>query len=93
MEASWDTGRDQAFPVRVSLLCEDRRNLLADIAQTISDEQANIVKSDMTSHGPLCSGIFVLEVKNVQHLAGVLKALAKVKGVREVSRKGEAVGE
>ena len=93
VEASWDTGRDQAFPVRVSLVCEDRRNLLADIAQTISDEQANIIKSDMTSHGPLCSGVFVLEVKNVQHLAGVLKALLKVKGVREVSRRGEAVGE
>ena len=93
IEASWDTGRDQAFPVRVSLVCEDRRNLLADIAQTISDEQADIIKSDMTSHGPLCSGIFVLEVKNVQHLATVLKALSKVKGVREVSRKGEAVGE
>lgn len=93
IEADWDTARDQTFPVRVSLVCEDRHSLLADIAQTISDHQANIIRSDMISHGPLCSGVFMLEVKNVQQLALVLKALSRVKGVREVSRKGEVGGE
>jgi guanosine-3',5'-bis(diphosphate) 3'-pyrophosphohydrolase len=93
IEAGWDTARDQTMPVRVSLVCEDRRSLLADIAQTIADEQANIIKSDMTSHGPLCSGVFVLEVKNVQQLDSVLKALSRVKGMREVSRKGRVGGE
>jgi guanosine-3',5'-bis(diphosphate) 3'-pyrophosphohydrolase len=93
IEAAWDTGKDQTFPVKVSVLCEDRRNLLADIAQAIADQQANIVKSDMTSHGPLCSGVFVLEIKNLSHLGSVLKALSKIKGVRGVSRKGQAGGE
>jgi guanosine-3',5'-bis(diphosphate) 3'-pyrophosphohydrolase len=93
IDAAWDTVRDQTFPVKVSVVGEDRRSLLADIAQAISDEQANIIKSDMTSHGPLCSGVFVLEIKNVNHLGAVLKALAKIKGVREVSRRGRAGGE
>jgi GTP pyrophosphokinase len=93
IEADWDTAKDQTFPVRVSLVGEDRRNLLADVAQTISDQQANIIRSDMASHGPLCSGVFILEVRNVQHLSLVLKALSRVKGVREVSRKGESGAE
>lgn len=93
VQAGWDTLKDQTFPVRVSVVCEDRRNLLADIAVTIAGLQANIVKSDMTSHGALCSGVFVLEVRNLQQLSEVTRALSRVKGVREVARKGGAGGE
>jgi guanosine-3',5'-bis(diphosphate) 3'-pyrophosphohydrolase len=93
VDADWDIAKDQTFPVRVSLVCEDRRNLLADIATTIADQQANIVKSDMVARGALCSGVFVVEVKNLQHLSAVTRALSRIKGVREVARKGEAGGE
>jgi guanosine-3',5'-bis(diphosphate) 3'-pyrophosphohydrolase len=93
VEADWDVGKDQTFPVRVSVVCEDRPSLLADIAKTLSDGQANIVKFDMVAHGALCHGVFVLEVKSVHHLSTVIKSVSGVKGVREVARKGEAGGE
>jgi len=91
MDVDWDTDRDQAFPVEISLLCDDRRNLLVDVAKVIADRDINILKTDMTSEGSLCKGVFTLQVKNLKQLDLVMKSMVKVKGVHKVTRKGEVV--
>ena len=88
VEADWDTDREQTFPVKVSLVGEDRRSLLVDIAKAISDEQANIMNVDMTSRGPVVEGTFVVEVKNLRQLHSIIKEISKIRGVRGVARKG-----
>lgn len=88
VEADWDTDREQTFPVKVSLIGEDRRSLLVDIAKAISDEQANIMNVDMASRGAVVEGTFVVEVKNLRQLHSVIKAISKIRGVRGVARKG-----
>jgi len=93
VQADWDTDRDQTFSVKVSLTSEDRRNLLVEIAKAIADEQANISDMQMANRGALCTGTFIVEVKNLRQLHSVIKALSKIKGVREVARKGEAGGQ
>ena len=90
VEAAWDTDREQTFPVKVSLVGEDRRSLLADIAKAISDEQANIMNIDMASRGAMVDGTFVVEVKNLRQLHNITKAISKIKGVRGVRRKGSS---
>ncbi|HVP58550.1 MAG TPA: bifunctional (p)ppGpp synthetase/guanosine-3',5'-bis(diphosphate) 3'-pyrophosphohydrolase, partial [bacterium] len=75
VEASWDTDREQTFPVKVSLIGEDRRSLLADIAKAISDEQANIMNIDMASRGAVVEGTFVVEVKNLRQPHNITKAI------------------
>jgi GTP pyrophosphokinase len=93
MEIDWDTSTDQAFPAELSLLCEDRHNLLADLAKVISDENANIINADVRNSGSLCVGTFAVQVKNLKQLDGVIKAVGRVKGVHNVVRKGEVVAE
>jgi len=90
VEADWDTDRGQTFPVRVSLVGDDRRSLLADIAKAISDEKANIKNVDMASRGPVVDGTFIVEVKNLRQLHSILKSISKIRGVRDVARKGSS---
>jgi guanosine-3',5'-bis(diphosphate) 3'-pyrophosphohydrolase len=92
-DVDWDTDRDQAFPVEISLLCDERRNLLVDVAKAIADRDINILKTDMTSAGSLCRGVFTLQVKNLKQLDSVMKSMVKVKGVHKVTRKGEVAEE
>ena len=63
------------------------------MAQAISDENTNILSTDVRSEGPLCAGTFVLEVRNLRQLDKVIRSMSKVKGVHRVLRKGEVVSE
>ncbi len=89
MRVDWDTEKDQTFPAEINVICEDRSNLLADVARAISDEGANIASADVHSEGVISAGTFTIEVRNRRHLESVMRAVARVKGVRSVGRKGE----
>jgi guanosine-3',5'-bis(diphosphate) 3'-pyrophosphohydrolase len=85
----WETERTQAFHVDLSLSCEDRHSLLADVAKAISDEGANIVNADVRSGSPQSVGMFSLQVISLEQLEGVIRSISKVKGVHRVARKGQ----
>ncbi|HEC83204.1 MAG TPA: bifunctional (p)ppGpp synthetase/guanosine-3',5'-bis(diphosphate) 3'-pyrophosphohydrolase [Firmicutes bacterium] len=89
MRVNWDTDKDQTFPTQVRVVCEDRKNLLADVARAISDEGANISSADVHSEGIVSAGTFTVEVRNRKHLEAVIRAIGKVRGVRSVARSGE----
>jgi guanosine-3',5'-bis(diphosphate) 3'-pyrophosphohydrolase len=91
MEVDWDTDREQAFSVDLLLFCEDRRNLLADVAKAISDESIDIVNADVGFHNGVPSGTFTVRVRNLKQLSEVMKSVAGVKGVHRVVRRGDPV--
>jgi len=87
VEIDWQEVEGEAFVVRLSLSGEDRRGLYADIMQAISQTGTNIRAADIhTKDGSVFGQIFV-EVDNLPHLAKVLKAVRRVKGVTEVERR------
>lgn len=80
----WDVDKDQSFVVKLDLMVEDRKNLLHDITEALSDTNirgAEIKTQDTTAYGSL-----VIEVKNLAHLNRAVKKIKKVKGVIEVER-------
>ncbi len=89
MQVDWDTQKNQTFPAEISLVCEDRQNLLADVARAIADEGANIANADIRTQSGVSAGAFTVEVRNKKHLEAVMRAIEKVKGVRTVTRRGE----
>lgn len=90
MEVEWDTAKEESFPAALNIVCDDRRNLLADIAKAISDQGANISNADVRKQGSISSGTFTVEVRNRKHLEEIINAIERVKGVREVTRKGDS---
>ena len=85
-ESLWHQG-GEAFAVRLAVTGEDRRGLYADIMEAVSQTGTNIRGADLhTKDGSVFGTIFV-EVDNLPHLAKVLKAVRRVKGVTTVERR------
>jgi GTP pyrophosphokinase len=87
VEIDWQEAEGEAFSVRLAVTADDRRGLYADLMQAISQTGTNIRGADLhTKDGSVYGQIFV-EVDNLPHLAKVLKAARKVKGVTEIERR------
>lgn len=85
-EVEWDVGEDQSFMVKLDLLVEDRKNMLSDITEAISDADTNVRGAEIKGGETTASGSFIIEVKNINHLNKTLKKIKKIKGVIQVER-------
>ena len=86
VEVKWDVGGDQSFLVKLEVLVEDRKNMLRDITQAISDTDTNVRGAEIKGGETTASGSFIVEVKNINHLNKTIKKIKKVKGVIQVER-------
>ncbi len=93
IKVEWDTEPRQAFPVLITVTNEDRRNMLAEIAKAISDENADILSADVRSEGVMGMASFLVDVRNLHQLDRVVKSIGRIKGVHNVTRKGDAFSE
>jgi GTP pyrophosphokinase len=91
VEIDWQEQSGETFAVRLVVTGEDRRGLYADVMQAISQTGTNIRGADLHSKDGSVFGTIFVEVDNLPHLAKVLKAIRKVKGVSTVERR-EAQG-
>jgi GTP diphosphokinase / guanosine-3',5'-bis(diphosphate) 3'-diphosphatase len=75
------------YPVKLTVLCEDRAGLLKEFTAIISDDGTNIRSVDSK---PAADGgavvDFVIETVDVRHLNRLVLNLRKVPGVRDVHR-------
>jgi guanosine-3',5'-bis(diphosphate) 3'-pyrophosphohydrolase len=93
IKVEWDTERGQSFPVCITVTNEDRRNMLAEIAKAISDENADILSADVRSEGVMGIASFVVDVQNLHQLDRVVRSIGRIKGVHSVTRKGDLLSE
>ena len=91
VEIDWQEQEGESFSVRLVVNAEDRRGLYADILQAISATGTNIRGADLHTKDGGAFGTVFVEVDNLPHLAKVLKAVRRVKGVSSVDRR-EATG-
>ena len=75
------------YPVKLTVLCDDRAGLLKEFTAIISDDGTNI-RSVGTTPTPDGSVVvdFVIETVDVRHLTKLTQNLRKVPGVRDVQR-------
>ncbi len=87
VEIDWQEVEGQSFAVRLVVRAEDRRGLYAELMEAISQTGTNIRGADLHTKDGSAFGTIFVEVDNLPHLAKVLKAVRKVKGVIEVERR------
>ena len=87
VEIDWQEQEGESFAVRLVVNAEDRRGLYADILQAISATGTNIRGADLHTKDGSAFGTVFVEVDNLPHLAKVLKAIRRVKGVTGVDRR------
>jgi GTP pyrophosphokinase len=94
LEIDWQEQQGEVFVVRLVIEGNDRRGLYADVAQVITETGTNIKSLELSSgDGGGVAGSVIVEVENLAHLQKIMKAVRRVKGISEVSRRDHVASE
>jgi GTP diphosphokinase / guanosine-3',5'-bis(diphosphate) 3'-diphosphatase len=82
-----NTERPTTYPVKLTIICEDRSGMLKEFTAIISDDGTNI-RSSNTSGTPEGNAVveFVIETADIRHLNKLTQNLRRVAGVLDVQR-------
>ena len=87
LDVKWEDDIHGDFPVDINLLVTSRRGVLARVASTIADMQANIENVNIVERDGMHSTLsFAVLVENRQHLARVMRQLRKMEEVIRIQR-------
>ena len=87
IDVEWSLEISETYPVQIRVRAYDRVGLLADIAESISKNGANILSaSTETNDNKDVDSFFTIAVEDTDHLRRVLSTIKKVKHVQEVRR-------
>jgi RelA/SpoT family (p)ppGpp synthetase len=83
----WEDEIDREFSSQISVETRNKPGVLAEVASTIADNGSNIEQVSVLGRHEDCSVLsFVLQVRNRQHLAQIMRAVRKMPNVLRVSR-------
>ena len=87
VEVEWDSTKEYSYPVRIQIYSQDKKGLLGDISNSISSQGANIKNARVdTTEDKKAISTFEVEIRDLNHLNKVIRALEKIKGVQRVER-------
>jgi guanosine-3',5'-bis(diphosphate) 3'-pyrophosphohydrolase len=87
IDVEWDKGSDIApYTVRLAIEVEDRKGMLAELSQRISDINTNITNVEARTGDQRGRIDVTVEIKDVKHLEQVIKSVRGVEGVLNVER-------
>ncbi len=86
IEVTWDVDADQTFLVKLIITSLDRKGLLADLSEAIRGVGVNIRSGDFKSDAELARATMLIEVRNLNNLEKVLRAVRRVPNVQQVER-------
>lgn len=87
MDVKWEDDVQGDFPIDINLLVTSRRGVLARVAATIANMEANIENVNITERDGLHSTLsFTVMVENRLHLARIMRELRKMEEVIRINR-------
>ncbi|MDK2861820.1 MAG: diphosphokinase / guanosine-3,5-bis(diphosphate) 3-diphosphatase [Thermodesulfobacterium sp.] len=88
IEVRWGKVENRSYPVHISIVCSDRKGLLANISSVIAASESNVLKAEVrTTSDQKAFFDFYIEVNNKEHLDKIISNLFKISGVLSVERK------
>jgi GTP pyrophosphokinase len=79
-------GQPVSYPVKLTLLCDDRFGMLKQITSVISDSHTNIRNIEARTGSGQASIDVVLEIADLNHLQQIINGVRKIPGVHDVQR-------
>ena len=88
VDVEWDPQTKKLFEVNVKMIVANQRGVLAKVAATIADENANIenVHMDEEDGSAYAAMNFTLQVEHRDHLARVMRGLRQIPEVVRITR-------
>src|SRR5712672_2787082 len=88
IDVEWarDESTPTAYPVKLTVYCDDRFGMLKSITSVIGDAQSNIRNIGAHTSNSQASVEIVLDISDLKHLEQIMAGLRKIPGVHEVQR-------
>jgi GTP pyrophosphokinase len=87
IDVEWDVKEEVLHPVKIKVVCADRKGLLANISSSISSAEVNIASAQIkTTQDKKGIDVFEIEVQDLKQLKEIINSLEKIKGVIKVER-------
>jgi GTP diphosphokinase / guanosine-3',5'-bis(diphosphate) 3'-diphosphatase len=88
IDVEWarDESTPTAYPVKLTVYCDDRFGMLKNITSVIGDAQSNIRNIGAKTSNSQASVEIVLDISDLKHLEQIMAGLRKIPGVHEVQR-------
>ena len=80
------TANPVSYPVKLTLLCDDRFGMLKQITAVISDTNTNIRNIEARSQNGQASVDVVLDIADLKHLQKIIDGVRQIPGVHDVQR-------
>ena len=80
------SAKRSGYPVKISVLCDNRQGMLKEIATIISDAKTNIRNAEASTAEDHATVDIVADIADVKHLDRILAGVRKIPGVRDVQR-------
>jgi len=75
-----------AYPVKLTLFCDDKWGMLKQITAVISDSKTNIRNIEARTGNGQANIDVVLDITDLKHLEGIIAGVRKIPGVHDVQR-------
>ncbi|HKT90437.1 MAG TPA: bifunctional (p)ppGpp synthetase/guanosine-3',5'-bis(diphosphate) 3'-pyrophosphohydrolase [Candidatus Sulfotelmatobacter sp.] len=88
IDVEWarDDATPTAYPVKLTVFCDDRFGMLKSITGVIGDAKSNIRNIAARTENSQASVEVVLDIADLKHLENIIAGLRKIPGVHEVQR-------
>jgi GTP diphosphokinase / guanosine-3',5'-bis(diphosphate) 3'-diphosphatase len=88
IDVEWakDDGTPSAYPVKLTVFCDDRFGMLKQITAVISDTQTNIRNIEARTNNGQANVDIVLDIADLKHLENIVNGVRKIPGVHDVQR-------
>src|SRR6478752_1272538 len=88
IDVEWarDDSTPTAYPVKLTVFCDDRFGMLKSITGVIGDAKSNIRNIAAHTANSQASVEVVLDISDLKHLENIIAGLRKIAGVHEVQR-------
>ena len=88
IDVEWarDDRTPTAYPVKLTVFCDDKFGMLKNITSVIGDAKSNIRNIAAQTANSQASVEVVLDISDLKHLEQIIVGLRKIPGVHEVQR-------
>jgi len=87
VDVEWSVNKESSYAIKVQVVTDDKRGLLAELSAVLSTNNVNINHLDASAtHEKQALFNFILEISDKKQLDGIMKKLSQINGVIEVKR-------
>lgn len=86
IDVTWDIKSGRTFITRMTIICEDRKNMMYDIVAVIREMNTNMLSVNFDVEGKLARGQVAILVENVRHADRIITKIKKIPGILSVER-------